>query len=355
MIGYARLEPGEVLLACLFLVLFGWLQCLVHELGHGIGGWLAGMRPLAVGVGGFRLERQHARWKLRRDAALAGLSGFIVMLPREGQTLSRGRLALFICAGPVANLLCCLPALALIARTSTPTVLKSASAAWLISGLLIGVGNLLPFRTKGWLSDGRRLIDLWRDPDALQAGLRATAIQQLSISGTRPRDWPDSSLPAWCGIVKESAAAKNALAGLCLVRALDQSDSGAADACAVELHARWCEATAAQSTAISLLLAMYGVQRGASAEMIEAWRRNIGVFISDLSAYRHWLDAELAFRAGDFDSVRSLAQAALEKLDQLHDLGGRILLEDWIRQLQERARRATADGTGNLPSSALTG
>src|SRR5690606_18981027 len=63
------------------------------------------------------------------------------------------------------------------------------------TGVAFGAINLLPFRSRGWRSDGLTLLQLWRRPREAQAALQTQALVARSLAGVRPRDWEAGLLP----------------------------------------------------------------------------------------------------------------------------------------------------------------
>ena len=60
-----------------------------------------------------------------------------------------------------------------------------------LTSLTIALATLWPSETSGFKSDGRRLLELWRnDPAALNTNLIAL-LSANSMTGIRPRDWDD--------------------------------------------------------------------------------------------------------------------------------------------------------------------
>lgn len=193
-----------------------------HELGHVVGGALAGFRFVLFVAGPIRVVRElsgRLTWGLNRDLGLVG--GVAASVPLDDRDLTR-RLAIVYAAGPAASLL--LGGVAGLWLARTPDALADG-AGWIVSpaGLasaLIGVVTLIPMPVGVFKSDGYRLRMLLRDgPEAAQLK-DAILLTAASLRGTRAKDWD----PALVRRVLDPAAAQAGVAGLAHQHAYDRGD-----------------------------------------------------------------------------------------------------------------------------------
>jgi hypothetical protein len=189
-------EP-VVLLAVLFAVI------LVHELGHLAAGALNGARAMLLVVGPLHGSREGGgwRWRLNRSAGLAG--GLAVSVPDVSDAASPDRtrrvMRRIVFGGPLASVLLAAAA-ALGAWALDRSGASGNGAALLLSALImaalvsggIGVLTLLPMRTGGFASDGRRALDLRAGAPGAPAEAAQLAIVALATGGRRARDWPSA-------------------------------------------------------------------------------------------------------------------------------------------------------------------
>lgn len=167
---------------------------LVHELGHVIGGWLAGMELHLLTAGPLRIERARRgfRWMWNRDGALWG--GLAALAPPAERIPSpqdfRRRMLLLVAGGPLASLL--------LAGTVFPgwSLLESSPNAALLLLLTggtsgaIALATLIPNSSFGFQSDGSRLWQLFRGGEAARLWCSLSAVASLANT-QRPRQWPD--------------------------------------------------------------------------------------------------------------------------------------------------------------------
>src|SRR5205823_4263464 len=79
-----------------------WAAIAIHELGHLLVARAAGLRVQLVIMGPVRLARAGLRFRARVNWRSA-TPGLVLAAPADGRDLA-GRLAAFVAAGPVANL-----------------------------------------------------------------------------------------------------------------------------------------------------------------------------------------------------------------------------------------------------------
>ena len=322
------------------LLLGLWPNVVLHEAGHLLAGMMAGMRPIALGIGPFRYERTLAGWRGYRGSALQGIAGFAALLPHGTTGGTRGAQAMMLAGGPMANLLTA--AVCLVAAS-----LLDGSPR--IEGLLMGVGggalvlgaaNLFPFTVAaGWRSDGRNLLDLARRAPDADLYLALQRVVGLSLAGQRPRDWPASALPAATPDLPPTMLAFS-VHMLCLSHTMDRGDAEAASAHARWLAHHWTAAPPGQRPAIATQMGGYAAIIARDGALLSAWRPLCEGGLLDLSPYRAWLDAELALLQDDPALPQRVTQARA-LLPRVHDAGSARVLEDHIDRLLQRQRTSS--------------
>jgi hypothetical protein len=132
-----------------FLVIF--VVTAIHELGHVSAGILAGFSFNSLRVGRIQFDRPF-RFSLYRGKG-AGSGGWASMFPTKLDNLV-WRAVVLIFGGPFVNLLT-VGVLVLLPHRSSPLLNFFA-----LSSLVLGVINLLPFRSGAFHSDGDRILML---------------------------------------------------------------------------------------------------------------------------------------------------------------------------------------------------
>jgi hypothetical protein len=123
---------------------------LIHELGHIVGGILVGFRFSSLRVSRIQIDRPFKVSLYRGKNAGAG--GWARMFPTKTDHLA-WRALVMIAAGPAANLLTV--SVLLLFPAGGPLL------AWFFtSSLIIGLINLLPFRSGAYHTDGSRIVML---------------------------------------------------------------------------------------------------------------------------------------------------------------------------------------------------
>lgn len=283
-----------------------WLHVIVHEAGHALAGLAGGMRILALGIGRWRFERGGDRWRARRGTTLAGVGGFAALVP--GPTRGGGVVAqaVYLLGGPLANLAtgagACLLAAALAA--TAPAWIAGALLGLGLSGLLMGLVNLVPFRTHGWRSDGMGLADLLLGRPDARVLQRVQAAMALSAAGTRPRDWPPDVVPGEAGLAGASVGVATMVRQVRLSQAVDAGETAAAAEAAHALATGAVTLPAVFRSQVALSMASWAACCSDDTALLEAWRGHCNRAIVDATPLLHWLDGELACRRGDHAAAR---------------------------------------------------
>lgn len=145
---FALGTPFEIYLLILFVTL-------IHEVGHCLGGLVAGLEFDRIRVGPAELDSyRRLHWEWRRSTLLGGNA---LMLPKTDSALPV-RLAAYIAGGPVANIVCGLLVFDHIPIRNAH--LMGLAQLFVVGSFVVGVGNLVPFRRYGFSSDGMKLIML---------------------------------------------------------------------------------------------------------------------------------------------------------------------------------------------------
>ena len=220
-----RLPNPMVYLALMPLIL---LALAFHELGHVVGGLLAGFRFISLVAGPLRViaTAQGVRFGLNRNPDQGG--GMATTLPMEDRNLQR-RLLAAVGGGPLSNLLLALVAgdLAIYLLPAVPELGALAGMTGLAS-LAIFLATVSPYNSGGALSDGAQLLSLLRGGPQAELRDPNLEIQAISIQGVRPRDWPITTLVKafiGCDQKDDDWAAAGLLA---YYHALDSGDTAAA-------------------------------------------------------------------------------------------------------------------------------
>lgn len=323
---------GGMLVAVLVALPFAlWLQVLLHEAGHALAGLLVGRRFVGAGLGPLRLERGDGAWMLRWGGGIGGIGGFAAMLPRGPE--GRRAAAVFLLGGPLANLLAAALAAFALARLEAPGLVAGAAlGASAVAGCLLGVANLLPFRSRGWSSDGQGLLELVRGGSTWRVMQAQQLVMAAAMAGVRPRDWPAAALAQ---AHAAPAALQAATQCLRMSMALDRNEMASAHDAALALAVLWPGTPDGQRQGVAVMLASYAARRG-DAALLAAWRPHCEGGILDLSPYRLWLDAEAAMLAGDHAGARKLAGQARDALPRVHDRSSVVVLGEWLDALEQR-------------------
>ncbi len=168
----------------------GWfLQVVIHEAGHLVGGLWSGYRFGSFRVGSLMWIRKDGGLRLRR-LSLAGTAGQCLMCPPD---LVDGKIpvVLYNLGGSLANL-ASLPLCALGCVLCRD--LPFAKFFFLMTGgfgLATALTNGIPLRLGALNNDGRNALDLGKSPEAMKAFWVQMKVAEQSAQGRRLKDMPE--------------------------------------------------------------------------------------------------------------------------------------------------------------------
>jgi len=174
-----------LLLALVFLYVSFFLQLILHEGGHLIGGLISGYRFESFRIGGVLLTKINGKLRLRW-MPISGTGGQCLLSPPDCAPEDAPYLV-YHAAGSAMNLL---SALLHIPLLFIPGAARIYAACMLAVGLYFGILNGVPLRVQGIDNDGMHIRNMRHDP-----ALRTVIIRQLQINaaqgeGVRLRDMP---------------------------------------------------------------------------------------------------------------------------------------------------------------------
>lgn len=169
-----------------FLVAIILLVLIVHEVGHVLAGLWVGFEFRMITVGPFMLQKEGNKTRFRWNTRLNAAGGLALCLPKTEQNLKNNFIK-FVAGGPIASLLFALLCLAIYYNGQT----RSAQNFWLLSGTMstmIFFTTIIPMRSKGFFSDGARILNLMKGGEDATIDLVILTTTIASSSGIRPRD-----------------------------------------------------------------------------------------------------------------------------------------------------------------------
>ena len=156
--GFADIFPGHSTLSRLLVIPFAFLATFVavaiHETTHAAVGVLVGFRFNSLRIGRLQFDRPF-RISLYKGRG-TGAGGWASLFPVKQDRLILRAIAM-LSAGPMSNLISIAVLLAL------PYSKGGLSVLFIYISALLGVMNLVPFRSRAVISDGGRILMLLRN------------------------------------------------------------------------------------------------------------------------------------------------------------------------------------------------
>lgn len=325
------LSGYEMLLPAFFSAIAFFAAVTVHELGHLLAGRWSHFRLVSIQLGHVQITPPfHIRWRPR--ALVPGASGLVIMAPLDARSL-RIRAIIMLLGGCAANLITGLsftflwPSHALLSRW------------FIVMSVVLGLVNLLPFRSKALLSDGKRILMLLRNS---RQGQRWLALLRLNADigrGIDPEKLNPQIMAIATAVEDESPDTVNAHI-LAFAAAFAKHDDPEAarllEVCLRHSGSAW----PAQREAAFLNAAIFQAERRRCADLAEQW-------LADLPEKSSFPQNRLNAQGAILQSRGDIA-GALKKLDESEAMVLRMApspkkeaalgaLQKWRAELLEQA------------------
>jgi len=172
-----------------FLLLFSFLQIVVHEAGHLIFGLLTGYEFSSFRIGSFIWVKLEGKLRLKRYS-LSGTGGQCLMAPPD---MENGKIpyVLYNFGGCLANLIVSVIPLVLVIMFWKPTYWNFMILLWVVIGMFYVFTNGIPLKMQGMPNDGHNAMSLGKNPEALKAFWLQMKINEKVALGSRIKDLPE--------------------------------------------------------------------------------------------------------------------------------------------------------------------
>ena len=168
------------------LYLSFFLQLILHEGGHLIGGLLSGYKFESFRIGGVLLTKLEGKLRIKW-MPIAGTGGQCLLSPPDLAPEDAPYLV-YHAAGSAMNLLM---ALLHIPLAFMPGVLRIYAICMIVVGLYFGILNGVPMRVQGIDNDGMHIKSMRLDPTLRTVIFRQLQINAAQSAGRRLRDMPE--------------------------------------------------------------------------------------------------------------------------------------------------------------------
>ncbi len=174
-----------------FLLLFYFLQVVVHEGGHLIFGLLTGYKYSSFRIGSFMWVKTEGKLKLKRFS-LSGTGGQCLMAPPD---MVDGKIpyVLYNLGGCIANVVVSVIPMVVVLVVWKPTYANFMVLLWAGIGLFTVILNGIPMKLQGMPNDGHNAWSLGKHPEALKAFWLQMKINEQVALGKRlkelPKEW----------------------------------------------------------------------------------------------------------------------------------------------------------------------
>lgn len=345
------------------------IQVVIHELGHTLMALLVRLHIQCIKFGPVLLTFSGGKLQVQMSWSLKEPAGYVMAVPPTAHAY-RARMALFICGGPVANLIAGVTFLYLgqVLFQQADSALRPSAvgltflppkfiAGFIYVAGVFGIGfaflNLIPFRiTAGFESDGARLLGLIMKRPSYE-GIRLLSILGRSmVCGTRPRDWEGALIQKLLACRKGSPqeAGWNLY---CYYYFLDKGEVKQAGACLVTALAQYQGYPSISRSALFLEGAYFEARHNSNIAAAFGWleEANQEKRVEEQTHCR--AEAALLWARGRFAEAASRAEDGLKAIPFSADLGGRQAEKDWLEELLSLCQASIAKDQKKEPSASV--
>jgi hypothetical protein len=336
---------------------------LIHECGHLLLAVVAGLRLLQAKVGPLLLARSASGFRLRLAWPFTNPFGYVWAVPVSERGM-RWRLALVVCAGPLASLIMSFVCLGLAPLFNHPSRIwggsPQATHRWInallrpqnvgtgclniagLFGLWTGCANLIPFTRKGFPTDGQRLRELLSGGTRAERELLVAALWGSMVTGTRPRDWEPTIIERM--LAYREGSTEDALANLYgYYYALDSDQLERADQYLTLALAQADALPVASQASFFVEGAYFEAFHHGNSERASTWlERSKHGPLEEQTRCR--AEAAVLWAQGRYAEAASQAEAGLRAIPFSSDLGGRIAEKELLEQLLNSCLKAISEG-----------
>ncbi|MBN2003663.1 MAG: M50 family metallopeptidase [Anaerolineae bacterium] len=320
------------------------IAILVHELGHVIGGKLAGYSFIMLTVGPFKWVREQGQVRWRWNTALNTFGGLSLMIPPVAESEPR-RMGRYILGGPIASFclfIFSILGLALIQTTQLHATPVNQAGFFLVVlagiGLMTGVATLIPYSSSGFATDGEQYLDLMRGGHRAERRLLMLTLSACSFNGRRPREWDAALVARLLELAEQrrdqiaAAAHHSAFYYYLDLGQIDRAGAELDRALALE-EAYPAELRPGLWLERAYFQARYRRDPEGAAESL---KKGSGGFVEAHTRAR--AEAAVALSQGDRQGALTAIDLALSRIDRSMDRGGAIAEKEWLLELQTQAR-----------------
>ena len=182
-----------------FLYLAVLIHIVFHEAGHLIFGLMSGYKFSSFRIGRHMLIKENGKL-VHRKIKIAGTGGQCLMVPPE-MVGGRFPVVLYNLGGSIVNLVVTALMIPVFAAVDKSTVFALFFFLFIAMGIITGLSNGIPMRTKTVDNDGYNAISLGKSKEAMRAFWIQMKVNEQLTKGIRTKDMPE----AWFEVPSDEA------------------------------------------------------------------------------------------------------------------------------------------------------
>lgn len=298
----------------LLLYLSWFLHIVIHEAGHLICGLLTGYSFSSFRIGSIMLLKENGKLVTKR-LKIAGTGGQCLMAPPE-MVNGTFPVALYNLGGPVFNLVVSLAFVPVLLGSHKGGYLALFSFMMVGVGIVCGISNGIPLRTKSVDNDGYNAISLRKNKDAMRAFWIQMKVNEQLRHGVRTKDMPDE----WFQVPSDEAMKNSMVATIGVYaasRLIDQHRFNEAEALIVHiLDIQTGIVAIHRNLLLCDLIYLELIGQNRSDRLEELYTKDLKKFIKTMKMFPSVIRMEYAYYllAADDPDMAARLKASFEKI-----------------------------------------
>ena len=198
--GIASSEKAyRICVMLVFLYLAFFIHIVLHEAGHLIFGFMSGYQFSSFRIGSFMLMKENGKL-VHRKIKIAGTGGQCLMVPPEMED-GKFPVVLYNLGGSIVNIIITALMIPVFVAIDKSSVFALFFFLFIAVGIITGLSNGVPMRTKTIDNDGYNAISLGKSQEAMRAFWIQMKTNEQLTKGIRTKDMPE----AWFEVPSDDA------------------------------------------------------------------------------------------------------------------------------------------------------
>lgn len=182
-------DMAGIVIALIFLIGAVYIHIIIHEAGHLVMGAISGYRFSSFRIGSFIFMKDEGKLTVKKFS-LPGTGGQCIMIP-VCENYKDTPFVLYNLGGVLANFFVSALVTVLLIAVEMNGFVKGILIIFAATGYVSAITNGVPLQTNAVDNDGRNILTLKNNPEALKEYVNMFFVHELTTNGKRLKDMDD--------------------------------------------------------------------------------------------------------------------------------------------------------------------